>query len=117
MSLHSPQVAQTIVQLKKKNRDLTCQVESMKTKMQQLMNQNEHLKDRVEELEKQQQDSGTVTVSKSTEEILNAAAQLTQTTNKMMEYRRQCQQLKIEHRAALRVSFSNNIQGFKISLI
>ncbi|CAG7821822.1 unnamed protein product [Allacma fusca] len=103
LKMANPQMATKVVELSKKLRDMTADQESMKSRMKQIMSENESLKGKLNNLDQQKsQQEDSEKNKKSEEELLSTSQQLANTTNKMMDYRRQSQQLRIELRTALK---------------
>jgi len=101
-------MTQRIVELSKKNRDLTAQTEGMKTKINKLVRENQSLKNMVECFRDKDWHDELVAQSSNTQlegSTTPGSQQNAQLTNKVIEYRRQNQQLRMELRTALRVSF------------
>ncbi|CAL8131478.1 unnamed protein product [Orchesella dallaii] len=98
-------MTQRIVELSKKNRDLTAQTEGMKTKINKLVRENESLKNMVECFRDKDWHDDLVAQASNTQidgSTTPGSQQNAQLTNKVIEYRRQNQQLRMELRTALR---------------
>lgn len=118
-------MSQRVVELSKKNRDLTSQSEMMKTKISKLIRENGSLKNMVECFkEKDSQDDLSRDPNNADEYEIAVAVttttpgsqQYAQLTNKVIEYRRQNQLLKMELKTALRVMTYRRREGPAIKL-
>lgn len=98
------------MELSKKNRDLCSQTEGMKTKIGKLVRENESLRNMVECFrEKDIPEDVLRQASNMDSDLLSTTTpgsqQNAQLTNKVIEYRRQNQLLRMELKTALRVNY------------
>lgn len=104
-------MTQRIVEISKKNRDLTAQTEGMKTKIGKLLRENESLRNMVECFRDKDINEDMLARCVNSVEMdatsttTPGSHQTAQLTNKVIEYRRQNQLLRMELKTALRVSF------------
>lgn len=118
-------MASKIVELSKKNRDMTAQLEGAKTKLKKIMSENEQLLQFQSDKEFEDKDKSEAgkhstngnhetnaictciilisIVDEDAVSVMSSPSQVTHLTNKMMEYRRKCHQLQIELKTATRV--------------
>ncbi|XP_021943405.1 coiled-coil domain-containing protein 13 isoform X1 [Folsomia candida] len=94
-------MASKIVELSKKNRDMTAQLEGAKTKLKKIMSENEQLLQFQSDKEFEDKDKSEA-VDEDAVSVMSSPSQVTHLTNKMMEYRRKCHQLQIELKTATR---------------